>query len=293
MKQQLKNIYRKLPFKQPIFKLVRTFMRPNENVYKHLYFDGDFLVEVDDSHSFWMTHFGFELENSLFWVGLRNGWEKNSVSVWIQLAEKSDVIVDVGANSGIYSLIAKSLNPQARVFAFEPMRRVYGKLAYNNLLNGYDIECFECGVSNTDGTATVYDTPTEHIYSVTVNKNLNAPDAEVIPTEIRIKRLDTIIEETGIEKIDLLKIDVETHEPEVLEGLGKYLTKYQPTILIEILSDEIGEKVEALVKGCDYLYFNIDEKSDSIKKVECITKSDYYNYLLCSQTTAEELNLIS
>jgi len=293
MKQKLKNIYRKLPFKQTIFKLVRSFARPNENVYRHLYFHGDFLVQIDDSHSFWMKHYGFELENSLFWVGLKKGWENKSLSLWIELSENADVIFDIGANTGVYSLIAKSLNPEARVFAFEPMQRVYKKLVLNNSLNAYDITCFECGISNTNGTAIVYDTPTEHIYSVTVNKNLNAPSAEVIPTEIEIKRLDTIIEELGIEKIDLLKIDVETHEPEVLEGLGKYLTKYQPTILIEILSDEIGEKVEAVVQGHDYLYFNIDEKSDSIKKVERITKSDYYNYLLCSQTTAEELNLIS
>lgn len=293
MKQQLKNIYRKLPFKKTIFKLVRTFVRPNENVYRHLHFQGDFSVQIDDSHSFRMTHYGFELENSLFWVGLKKGWEKKSLSLWIELSKNADVIFDVGANTGVYSLIAKSLNPGARVFAFEPIVRVYEKLVLNNSLNAYDIACFECGISNTNGTATVYDTPTEHIYSVTVNKNLNAPSAEVIPTEIEIKRLDSIIEELGIEKIDLLKIDVETHEPEVLEGLGEYLTKYKPTILIEILSDEIGEKVEAVVKGHDYLYFNIDEKSDSIKKVERITKSDYYNFLLCSQTTAEELNLIS
>src|SRR4051794_23718304 len=102
MKQILKNIYQKVPFKQPVFKLIRTFMRPGENVYKHLHFHGDFSVQVDDSHSFWMTHFGFELENSLFWVGIRNGWEKNSVSLWVQLAKKADVIVDIGANTGIY-----------------------------------------------------------------------------------------------------------------------------------------------------------------------------------------------
>ncbi|HVE59273.1 MAG TPA: FkbM family methyltransferase [Pyrinomonadaceae bacterium] len=293
MKQTLKKIYQKLPFKQPIFKLVRIFIRPKENVYRHLYFHGDFLVQVDDSHSFLMTHYGFELENSLFWVGIRDGWEKNSVSVWIKLAKNADVIVDIGANTGIYSLIAKSLNPQARIFAFEPVPRVYERLVHNNLLNGYDIECFECGISNTDGTAIIYDTPTEHIYSVTVNKNLNAPSAEVIPTEIEVKRLDTIIDELGIEKIDLLKIDVETHEPEVLEGLGEYLSKYQPTILIEILNDEIGGKVETLVNEQDYLYFNIDEKSDSIRRVESITKSDYYNYLLCSEIKARELNLIS
>jgi FkbM family methyltransferase len=293
MKQMLKNIYQKFPLKQPFFTFIKTFVRPGENVYRHLHFHGDFSVAVDDSHSFLIRHYGFELENSIFWMGLRGGWEKNSISIWTRLAANADVIFDIGANTGIYSLIAKSLNPQARVFAFEPIKRVYEKLVENNALNGYDIACFEYGLSNADGTATVYDLPGEHIYSVTVNKNRNASNVEVIPTKIEIKRLDTVIEELGIERMDLLKIDVETHEPEVLEGLGKYLNEFKPSILIEILDDEIGAKVESLVKESDYLYFNIDEKSDSIKRVEHITKSDYYNYLICDRVTAQKLNLLN
>ena len=42
-----------------------------------------------------------------------------------------------------------------------------------------------------------------------------------------------------ITKIDLLKIDVETHEPEVLEGYTKYIHLHKPTMLIEILNDEL------------------------------------------------------
>jgi FkbM family methyltransferase len=292
MKQVIRSVYKKLPYKKPFFELLKNFVRPGENVYKHLHFEGDFRVQIDESHSFLIKHYGFELENALFWMGIRNGWEKTSISLWTKLVEKSDVIFDIGANTGVFSLIAKSLNPQSQVYAFEPVRRVFEKLADNNRLNDYDIVCFDDAISNTDGTATIYDTPTEHVYSVTVNKNLSAQGAEVIPTEIKVKRLDSLIEEMKIEKIDLMKIDVETHEPEVLEGFGKYLDKFKPTMLIEVLNDEVGEKIEAIVEGKDYLYFNLDEKSDSIRKVERITKSDYYNYLICSREVAKELSLL-
>ncbi len=208
------------------------------------------------------------------------------------MVSKSDVIFDIGANTGVYSLIAKSLNPESQVYAFEPVRRVFEKLESSNRLNDYDIVCFECEISDSDGTATIYDTPTEHVYSVTVNKNLSAENIEVIPTEIKVRRLDSLIEEMKIEKIDLIKIDVETHEPEVLEGFGKYLDVFKPTMLIEVLNDEVGEKIEALIEGKDYLYFNLDEKSDSIRKVERITKSDYYNYLICSREIAKEIKLL-
>ena len=113
-----------------------------------------------------------------------------------------------------------------------------------------------------------------------------------VPTTIRVARLDTLIEQLKIEKIDLIKLDVETYEAEVLEGLGTYLDKFRPTLLIEILNDEVGHRIEALLKGKDYLYFNIDEETNSIRKVEEITKSDYYNYLICNPKVAEEIGLL-
>ena len=88
-----------------------------------------------------------------------------------------------------------------------------------------------------------------------------------------------------------MKIDVETHEPEVLQGFSKYLSKHRPTMLIEILNDDVGKEVNKLVLGLGYLYFNIDEDG-GIRQVSEITKSDYYNYLLCTNTVAKELDLV-
>ncbi len=287
MKTLLKKIYNQLPLKREIFTVIKSVVTPSERIYKHLHFRGDINVQVDESHSFKMRHYGFEVENTVFWVGLTGGWEKLSLSIWVKLAHNSDVIFDIGANTGIYSLVAKSLNPKAQTFAFEPVKRVFEKLEFNNQLNGYDIDCYESAASDSDGTATIFDTPTEHVYSVTVGKNLNTSDTSVIPTTIKTIRLDTLIEKLKIPKVDLIKIDVETHEAEVLKGLGKYLEKFKPTMLVEILNDTVGQNVEAIVSGKGYVYFNLDEKLGTIRRVEHITKSDYYNYLLCNEEVAK------
>ncbi len=287
MKTLLKKIYNQLPLKREIFTVIKSVVTPSERIYKHLHFRGDINVQVDESHSFKMRHYGFEVENTVFWVGLTGGWEKLSLSIWVKLAHNSDVIFDIGANTGIYSLVAKSLNPKAQTFAFEPVKRVFEKLEFNNQPNGYDINCYESAASDSDGTATIFDTPTEHVYSVTVGKNLNTSDTSVIPTTIKTIRLDTLIEKLKIPKVDLIKIDVETHEAEVLKGLGKYLEKFKPTMLVEILNDTVGQNVEAIVSGKGYVYFNLDEKLGTIRRVEHITKSDYYNYLLCNEEVAK------
>ena len=70
-----------------------------------------------------------------------------------------------------------------------------------------------------------------------------------------------------------------------------YLKQFQPTILIEILSDEIGAKVQNLLRGIDYLFFNLDEKTQP-RQVSNITKSESYNYLVCKKEVAIDLGLI-
>jgi FkbM family methyltransferase len=158
-------------------------------------------------------------------------------------------------------------------------------------MNNFNIKTFQTGVSNYDGEATIYDLPTEHTYSVTVNKNLNASHLKVDTATIPVTRLSTFIAQQRLPKIDLIKIDVETHEPEVLEGMGEYLKQNRPTMLIEVLSDEIGLRLEKQLEGLGYVYFNIDEVNPP-QRVMHINTSKHFNYLICSEQMAEKLALL-
>ncbi|MBS1650680.1 MAG: FkbM family methyltransferase [Bacteroidetes bacterium] len=289
MKKVLKKTFQTLPFKKEIFLFLRIFKLPHA-IYKHLYFKGNFQVNIN-SKKLLINHYGFELENEIFWRGLENGWENISMRLWIELSKQSEVIFDIGANTGIYSLVSKTVNQNVKVYAFEPVKRVYEKLCANNALNNFDINCFELAISNQNGEAVIYDTPTDHVYSVAVNKNI-ADVKNPIITKIKTETLHSFIRQHNITKIDLMKIDVETHEPEVLEGMQEFLQQYKPTLLIEILNDEVATKVESLIKHLDYLFFNIDEINKP-KQVSKIDKSDFHNYLFCSEKTAKYLNIIS
>ena len=94
-----------------------------------------------------------------------------------------------------------------------------------------------------------------------------------------------------LEKVDLLKIDVETFEPYVIEGFRKSLELYRPTLLIEILNQDVANSISALISNLGYMYFNIDELG-GIRQTERLEKSDYYNYLVCQESVAKELDLI-
>jgi len=290
IKKVLKFLYKSVPGKQYIFTFLKSLVIPPHSIYRHLYFNGIISFRVNGK-KIKMHQKGYDVENTLFWEGVQGCWEKVSIDLWIKLCKDAGVILDVGANTGAYALIAKTINNNARVIAFEPLDFIWQMLQNNAQLNNLNIESIPVALSNYDGKGEVYMESEEHLYAVTVNKNLTNNQTSIIKKEIVTKRLSTIINELSIPFIDIMKIDVETHEPEVLAGMNEYLVKWKPTLLIEILSNEVAEKVEKIVHGLGYLFYNINENG-GIRKVDKLEKSDYYNYLFCSPEKAAFLNIV-
>ena len=193
MSQIFKSIYRSIPYKQNLFSFLKFFYTPSPRIFKHLHFKGVIEVPINEGKKFFINHYGFQIENEIFWSGLTNGWEKVSINLWIQLCKDSPVILDIGANTGVYALVAKTINPNAKVFAFEPVNRVYDKLQENIALNSYDIVAIKKAVSDKSGTAVIYDTNEEHTLSVTVNRNTVNPEIQSVKTEIQTPVVDGVV----------------------------------------------------------------------------------------------------
>ena len=185
MKVLFKNIYQLIPFKKAIFSALKKVWVPPVGIYQHLYFNNTISVKFDNQQYFKMVHYGHSLENELFWKGLFNGWEKYSMRVWAGLSKDANVIFDIGANTGIYSLVAKAINKNALVHAFEPFGAIHKKLQHNADINGYDIRCNCAAISNYTGDAVIYTADENFAYSVTVNQNLWVKDSEPIKLSIK------------------------------------------------------------------------------------------------------------
>lgn len=294
MKAIIQKFYKAIPFKQSVFTALKSIWIPPQSVYQRLRFQGVIDVEIDKTHHFKMQHFGFELENELFWRGF-GGWEKVSLELWSRLCLHSDVIYDIGANTGLFAMVAKCMNPNATVVAFEPVKKITDKISLNADLNNYDITIEDYAVAEFNGKAKIFYPDNEHLYSVTVNHNGNAPNVEVLEQEIDTIRLDSYVQNTATKFPDLLKIDVESYEPQVLQGMSSYLKEAKPTMLIEILSTEIGEQIEGLIEGLGYTYYKVQDNERLVKASTLLNKivkeADDHNYLLCQPHMIEKLNL--
>lgn len=276
-------IYASLPFKKLLFTGLKQLVKPKEYIYQHLHFSGLICVPILNDKKILIESRGDISENQLFWVGL-NGWhECKSIHLWQRLVCKSSQILDIGANSGIYSLVAARLNPNANIFAFEPIPETIAWFKRNIKANEFNIVAEQLAASDKNGIADIWlEAPGSHYSPSLYNADLKLSN-QGVRIMVETVRLDDYFEERGIQRIDLVKIDVERHEPQVLKGMRNLLFKNKPILFIESLDDETGKLIEHELRGLNYLYFNIDETSGSVRKSEHITKSDSYNFL-CLQT---------
>jgi FkbM family methyltransferase len=290
MKGLLRGVYAALPFKRQVFGVIRRFWRVPERVYRHLHFTGTFRVDVGPQSSFLMRHYGYQIENELFWTGLE-GWERESLKLWRALCHDASVILDVGANTGMYALVARVENPRARILAFEMIDAIHERLLANVGLNRFDITCVRAAISDRRGTATYFQPISAEAHSYGLGLGDTTGEAEAgRDVEVPTTTLSAVIEEHRLPTVDLVKLDIEGHEPEAMRGFGEYLARFKPTLLVEVLSQARADQLNALVRGLGYLSFDIDEHR-GVTPTSRIGPSSTYNVLLCSAVTARRLGL--
>jgi FkbM family methyltransferase len=266
---------------------------PPERFWDLLSFQGNFSVDLDN-YQFQLSHTGEWLENSLFWKGI-SGYEPISFELWQKACQFSKTILDIGANTGLYSLIAKTVNPSSQVYAFEPLPAFNKALRENIRLNHYDIQVIDQAVSDFIGTAEFY-APQRgqgNLYSssLSLEHYENHQKSTPIVHQVGVTTLDTFVKEQGIQSVDLVKIDAEGQDSNVLKGFLNSMQQFQPDFIVEIQSDEIGQEIQAMLTPEKYLYFNIDEVT-GLKQTDILQRNYWLNFWICKVKTAQKLNLI-
>ena len=234
-----RKAYAAIPFKRQMFQPLRRLGLP-EPIYRHLHFEGPF----DTGLGFRLHAGGEVVENELFWGG---GWEELSLRTWRDLARSAEGVLDIGANTGVFALAAKAANPMANVTAFEPVKRIADRLRKNIVLNGFEIVVEELAISDRNGFATFHDCESEMPYSASLEAGMAG---NTFSYEVKTMTVDRYLGDKGWPKIDLVKIDVEKHEPAVFRGMRETIERFRPTMIVEVLTPEIGR--ELLLPGYSY-----------------------------------------
>lgn len=290
------SIYKMVPFKRVLCHIIKFLGIPHSLFYRDLKFKGPFRVACDHK-SFLIFHNGGTIENETFWNGLFVSWESETGWLWKALCPRCHYIFDIGANTGIYSLVAKTLNPSARVYAFEPARHTFPKLLNNIRLNGLDIICEKLAVSSQSGSQTFYDVPDENQTSASLSpdklkyfKGYQGAICEYVVETIALKHY---VEKHAIPRIDLIKIDVELHEDHVVKGLGPYLELWKPVLFLEVLTPSIANELNKIIDREKFVIFKLLSVNKIVQVPKFEADPEHWNYTVFPKGDEQLLNIIN
>lgn len=211
--------------------------------------------------------------------------EEGSLCLWRHFAQRvpsGGSILDIGAFRGEYSLEAKKLNPEARVFAFEIEPNNLKTL--NSLKRSKAFEIIPFAVAENDGRG-------HFMCNGAMSKMIGGGESEQ-KQDGRIIDVPTVSLDSWVCKRlvhpALIKIDVEGSESGILRGAKQILNEYQPVIICEVLTNSAGSEVMRALPPC-YQYWDIDENSGVIRRA-VVTRRRWRdkNWLLIPESKAGE-----
>ena len=136
----------------------------------------------------------------------------------IELIPDGSVVVDAGANVGVFSIFVAHFRPKAKIYAFEPTPKTFEKLK-RNTRHYPNIKVFDYGLGDRNGSSSIIE-----------NKGFDVSNyigEGGTPCELRT------LDSRKLEP-DFIKIDAEGYEENILKGAGKTIKKYQPIIVMEM-----------------------------------------------------------
>jgi len=197
----------------------------------------------------------------------RNGifWESESITYFYNLVgDKNSNILDIGAQSGLYTLYAKFL-PNCKFFSYEPNVETYNLLKENCVLNNIEnATLVNKGLSDAEGKLVL------KIPKLPKEKGLCCfGDSPIRFNDYFVSMVDvTTIDSEFFDKdipIHFIKCDTEGWEPYIMKGGAKTIAKWHPEIFLEVNETNLNQcnrgmdELLNLIKGYGYTFVNILE----------------------------------
>jgi len=143
----------------------------------------------------------------------------------ITLPYPPKLIIDGGANIGLFTMLMKNKFPDATIICIEPDKENYEILKRNVSLYS-NVKLINAGLWSKDTTLKVYDKYNEGKSAMIVEEDTNG--------NIEAISIDTLMLKYSIERIDVLKLDIETSEAELFASNYEHWLPKIKTIIIEL-----------------------------------------------------------
>ncbi len=186
-----------------------------------------------------------------FAVWLLGAFESRTVRRYQKIVKSGDVVLDIGANVGAHTLLlAQSVGATGKVLAFEPTDFALAKLRKNMTLNpglADRIECHQYMLVDAESEGE----QTPEIYSswpLKDDRNVHALHRGKLKTTLgaQARTLDSVISSLDVDQVDFMKLDIDGFECGMMRGADAVLSRWHPTIILELAPYSLVEQGESL-----------------------------------------------
>ena len=180
--------------------------------------------------------------------------DPNEFAFLESILKEGMVFVDVGANEGLYSLFAsRCVGPSGRVFSFEPSLREFQRLECNIRLNSLqNVRAVQAALAERPAEMEFSIACAAHAGQNTLGGLVH--DVQLLRTEkVSARTLDDFTAEAGLDRVDVVKLDVEGAERRVLEGSRRVIRQMRPVILFEASDGALRGQGSSLAELLEFL----------------------------------------
>ncbi|KUG07531.1 FkbM family methyltransferase [Solirubrum puertoriconensis] len=258
MKHLLASAFRQLfaipYFKDKYFGLYKRVFRPWQlfnGVHKTVRYRHGLLLRL---------HLADWIPQHLYFLG---DYEERGILFLEQHLRPGHVVLDVGANMGLYSLVAsKMVGGTGQVYAFEPLPAnadlLREHIAINRLSN---VQLEQKAVSNVAGLMPLYTPPPNNSGMASLRRYSDELGA---PVQVEVVTLDAYAE--SLPAVHLIKLDIEGGEYQALLGMQRLLARHKPLLMLELQPNILGAAsqtefdIRQLLSALGYRQYFVDKQ---------------------------------
>jgi FkbM family methyltransferase len=205
-------------------------------------------------------------------VALNIGWTGEyapaSARLWQALAAGTPTILDIGASTGYFGLLAARAAPTASIVCLEPLLLNYARLELNLALNDvHNVRALRAAAASADAVGAL------HVFG----------SGDVLPTDstlhdggrpfVRVENVTTVsvdnfFKQEGSGAPGLIRIDSGGDEDEIMAGMAQTLSRSRPDLLIAISDCARVQRIDSGLRQHGYQLYGIDENSSSVVILE-------------------------
>ena len=152
-------------------------------------------------------------------------------------------VIDVGAHTGEFARMIKTILPEAAIFSFEPLKAEFESLQ-QQMRNGAGFKAFNCAVGDRNETVAIhrssYAQSSSLLAMAELHKEAFPVSASHTAETVEVKRLDDVLGAFELKPEILIKIDVQGYEDKVIAGAPETMGKAK-AIIIEVSFRELYE----------------------------------------------------